>query len=722
MEVKTALCRNCAALCPVRVTLEDGRPVKVEGDREAPLYGGYTCPKGRAIPQQHAVKDRLLHSLKRLPDGRRAPISSDQLVEEISDRLVRILDAHGAKAVAAYLGGAVQEQQAAGSLMVSFLKAISSPMMFAASTIDQPGQHMAQALHGIWEGGRLHPGQCGAFLVVGGNPVVSKQHFPQNPAQQLKTLTNAGLRLIVIDPRRTETARRATVHLQLVPGEDPTMLAGLIHLIFALGGVDQAFVEENAEGVEALREATADFTPDYVAARAGVAVEDLMTAGRILVEVGAGDTALGVGPSMATRGTLSSYLALCINTLRGFWTRAGDTVSRPRVLLPRAVPRAQPQAPYPAWGFGLRTSVRDLQQTAAGMPTAALPELMLSEGPDRIRALFLHAGPIYTWPQQSRTLEALSALDLLVTHDVELSATAAMAHYVIATKTQLETPSMSQLAEVCGKVHPGYAWTEPYAAYQPATVEPPPGADLLDAWQIYYRIARRLGLTLEVLDFFGGGAAPPKVDMSREPTTDGIYELMCHNSAVPLSRVKQYPHGAVFEDARETVRPRDPACTARLQLGDPYMMDELRAVRAEDPAARRRTSVERPFLLVGRRTMTMNNSAPRPAGIGKTPYNPAFMNPDDLAALSLRSGDLVEIASRHGAVLGVAEPDPDVRAGVVSMSHGFGARQGEPYDPRRHGANVNQLTRWDDDPDPFHGMPRMSAVAVSVRAAERAEL
>ncbi|TAL03928.1 MAG: molybdopterin dinucleotide-binding protein, partial [Rhodospirillaceae bacterium] len=568
MDVKTSVCRNCGSLCPILVTIDNGKVLKVEGNPAAPLYNGFTCPKGRALPQQHENPNRLLHSLKRLPDGRRVPISSEALVEEIADRLSRIIDAHGPQSVAAFLGGGVMEQPATSGMMLPFLKAIGSPMMFSSGTIDQPGLILAQALHGAWEGGRTHPSQWETFLVVGGNPVVSKQYLPQNPAQQLKSMTNAGMQLIVIDPRRSETARRAAVHLQVIPGEDPTVLAGLIHLIFKLDGVDADFGRQNAQGTDDLREATRDFTPDYVAARAGIEADDLIAAARILIQARAGDIGLGVGPSMATRGTLSSYLALCIQTLRGFWAQEGDPVSRPRVLLPRHTFKAQPSAPQPAWGFGLRTSVRGLQQTVAGMPAAALPELILSKGKDRVRALFLHGGAMYTWPQQSRTIEALSALDLLVMHDVELTATSAMAHYVIATKRQLEVPAMSQFNEVTGRIHPGYDWTEPYAIYQPATVDPPPGSDLMESWQIYYRVAQKLGLALEYVDFAGMNEAPTKLDMVREPTTDDLYELFCQNAVIPLSRVKQYPHGYVFEEARDVVRARDPVCEARLQLAD----------------------------------------------------------------------------------------------------------------------------------------------------------
>jgi anaerobic selenocysteine-containing dehydrogenase len=545
-------------------------------------------------------------------------------------------------------------------------------------------------------------------MVVGGNPIVSKQHLLQNPGQQIKTLTRRGARLLVIDPRRTETARRAAVHLQAIPGEDPTVLAGLIHLIFALDGVDAEFVRRNAQGADELRAATANFTPAYVAERAGVPEADLIAAARLLIEAQRGDTALGVGASMATRGTLSSYLALCIQTLRGFWAREGEPVSRPRVLIPNPDWKAQPARPRQAWGFGLQTSVRGLQLTPAGMPAAALPELMLSKGPDRIRALFLHAGAMYSWPDQKLTAEALGSLDLLVMHDVSLSANSALAHYVIATTRQLEAPANSQGNEATGAaVHPGYDWTEPYAFYRPAVVEPPAGADLMRAWETYYRVGQQMGLDLQL------GMPPRPIDMTREPTTDELMEQICEGSTVPLSRVKEFPHGAIFEEARCVVGARDADCEARLELGDAAMLAQLREVRGEDPLGRRKTTGEYPLLLVTRRTQSTTNSGVKVEE--RASFNPAYMHPDDLARLALAAGDMVEIRSRYGQITAFVEADASMRPGVVGMSHGYGARHGRAYDPRRDGANVNELLSWLDDYDPYHGMPRMSAVPISVR-------
>lgn len=709
MEVKRSVCRNCGAMCPILVSLEGNAVLKVEGNPAAPVYEGFVCPKGRVIPQQHARPNRLLRSLKRLPDGTHVPISSEALVDEIAQRLAPILEEHGPEAVALYMGMSTLEQPAVAGMIMSFASAIGTPLVFTNATIDQPGLKIAQSLHGSWGGGRMHPERWDAKLIVGGNPVISKQHLPQNPGKQLKSLTKAGTQLIVIDPRRSETARRAAVHLQLIPGEDPTVLAGLIHLIFELDGVNHAFVGRHAQGLEALRAATSRFNPDYVAARSGVDPGAMLAAARILIAARGGDTALGVGPSMATRGTLSSYLALCIQTLRGFWAQEGEPVSRPRVLLPPAEARAQASAPTPGWGFGFQTTVRGLQETAAGMPVGALPGMMLSSGKDRVRALFSHGGPMYSWPDQDRTAEALGALDLFVMPDIELSANSARADYVIATKLPLEIPALSQINEMAGLAHPGYNFFEPYAIYQPAIVDPPEGSDLLEAWQVYFRVAQKLGLALDY-----GGMQPQALDMVDEPTTDELYEIACDGSVIPLSEVKQHPDGGIFNDARSVVKPAAPEANERLQLADQAMLAELNGVRNEEVLARRKTSADYPFLLIPKRIQNTTNSMPRVDSLVKTGYNPLYMHPNDMASLGLQPGNCVRLKTRHGEEPGFVETDKELRRGVVAMTHGFGARHGEPYDPRVHGTNVNRLLSWEDDFDPYHGMPRMGAVPIAI--------
>jgi anaerobic selenocysteine-containing dehydrogenase len=723
MIKRPSTCRSCLAYCPVDVTIDDGLIVKVEGNPRAPLYEGFICPKGRALTDMHNDSRRLLHSLKRQSDGSYSPISNTDLVAEVAEKLARLIEEEGPRTVAAYVGSVCGEQQASAAMMATFMRALGSPMLFSASTIDQPGILVADALHGVWAGGRMRPEELDVFLLVGGNPIISKQYFPQNPGQQLKRLIRKGMKLIVIDPRRTETARRAAVHLQCIPGEDPTILAGLIHLVLGAGHVDAAFVETNAKGLAALDAAVRPFTPEYVAARAGIAEADLREAARIIAEARKGDIGTGTGPSMATRGTLTAYLAACLQTVRGFWAREGQEQVRPSVLLPPQTPKAQPAPPYPGWGFGTRLRGHGFQETAAGMPVAGLVDEILTPGEGRVRALFLHAGASVTWPDEQRSNEALAALDLLVTHDIAFSVTSRRADYVIATALPFEVPVMSHWPELMGRFHPGYGWAEPYAAYQPALVGPPAGSDIMEAWQLYYRLARHLGIPLAYTAFGAdqglpdGASAAVPMDMMNEPSTDAVYAMMASNSAVPLERVKAHPDGHVFDDARPIVGPREAQCEYRLDLANVTMLNELAEVRDQDPAARLSSATDFPFLLIPRRVQSVTNAGYRPEPpLGKTRHNPAYLHSTELAKLGLRSGDFVEIASRGGSLQAFVEADDDLRGGVISMTHGFGKPDDGGYDPRRDGANTNRLIRWDDEFDPYHGMPRMGAIPVSIRS------
>src|SRR5215472_4837115 len=208
---KTSFCRLCTALCPIVVTIEDGRAVEVHGDRDAPLFDGYTCPKGRALPEIHANPKRLLHSLRRRADGSHEPVASDDAIDDIADRLRDIVERHGPNSVAIYIGTSSAAYPAMGSIAAAMLTALGSKMIFSAASIDQPGTRIADALHGLWLGGRTPFDEVDAFLFAGTNPVISKQFLAENPARRLAHAVERGTKVIVIDPRRTETARWAHV-------------------------------------------------------------------------------------------------------------------------------------------------------------------------------------------------------------------------------------------------------------------------------------------------------------------------------------------------------------------------------------------------------------------------------------------------------------------------------------------------------------------------------
>jgi anaerobic selenocysteine-containing dehydrogenase len=529
------------------------------------------------------------------------------------------------------------------------------------------------------------------------------------------------MNLIVIDPRRTETARRAQIYIQPRPGQDASILAAMIHVILAEALYDKTFTDENVAGVDLLRKAVMPFEPAYAAARADTSPEHIVEAARVFAKARRGLAVGATGANMSGRSTLTEYLLLCLNTICGRYMKEGEAVPNPGVLLSRAIPRAQAKPPRPAVFPEFKMSVRGLSMCVAGMPTAALADEILN---GRIRALLCLGGnPAAAIPDQNRTVAAIETLDLFVQMDIKMSASSKLAHYVIPPRLSLEIPTMSTSSEFLEFLFAGWGLSEPFGMYAPKLVDPPPGSDLLDEWELFYALAQRLGLRLK-LNFRDSGInscqreprAPIDLDMNRKPTLDELFELATRGSRIPLTEVKKYPNGALFPE-KILVAPKDPACTARLDVGNAEMMSELGEVAAE--AAR--THAGFPFIYIGRRTPSAYNSSCRdlPMLIRKGgTYNPAFMHPADLTALGLTSGDVVEIISAHGSIRGIVQPDDTLKRGLLSMSHSFGDLPRDSGDFRRVGSNTSQLTSVADDYDHFSGIPRMSALPVKIIRAD----
>ena len=717
--VHDSFCRFCHAGCAIKVTVENGRAVSVIGNKNNPIYHGYTCAKGRALPEQHAHPERLLHSQKRGADGRHLPISSVQAMDEIAAKISQIVERHGPRSVAIYTGTFSFPYPAATPLAHAWLAAIGSPMLFTSATIDQPGKMIAPALHGSWGGGDRDFDAADVWMFVGANPTISKSiGIPcMNPGKHLHDAVARGVKLVIIDPRRSEIARVAAVHLQPKPGEDPTILAGMLRIILDEGLGDREFLALNARGHEALRRAIEPFTPEYVEGRADVRAADLLRAARLYASSRNGGANAGTGPNMAPRGNLTEYLLLALKTVCGHYKRAGERISNPGVFMPKSRAKAQPSAPMPGWGFGEKIRVRNLASTLAGLPTAALADEILLPGEGQVRALISVGGnPMAAWPDQRKTYEAMKALELNVTLDIKMSATAKVADYVIAPKLSLEVSSITFPTESLTPYAMGYP--APYGQYTPAIVDPPAGSDLVEEWEFFYGLAERMKLPLTLAPSYSWGPdlehVKTTLDFSRKPSSDEVLEILTRGSRITLAEVKRHPEGKIFEDPTAVVEPRDPSCTAHLELADATMLGELAEIARESIES----DTEYPYRLVSRRLPDVHNSAGRDIAklVRKYNYNPAFMNPFDLETLGLVSGDVVEITSDHDTILGVVEPEAEIRRGVVSMPHCFGDLPTHENDLkiRELGSNTGRLSSVERDFDPYTGIPRMSAIPVQV--------
>ena len=710
MAEATAICRFCHATCGLVATLEDGRVTRLIGDIDNPMYAGYSCVKGRNYHAFHDSPSRLRAPLRRRSDGSFESASSAAVLDEIAVRTRDILDRHGPRSVAMY-GGTFSHFCPAGVMLrESFMDAIGSPMRFSNATIDQPGKPISMALHGKWGAGPQDFADADVCMLVGANPLVSMWGgIPSfNPAKRLHEARQRGLKLIVIDPRRTESARKADLHLQCLPGQDVPLLAAMLNVIITEGLCDRAFIEAETEGFAALAAAVAPFTPERVAPRAGIEAGSIIESARMFARAQRGNVTSGTGPSMAAHGVLMDYLVLALNTVCGRWIKAGERMPNRGVLFRQFSGVARAEKPRAATGFGEALRVRGLTDTAAGLPTAALAEEILTPGEGQVKALFVVGGnPLLSWPNQAKTRRALESLELLVVVDPVLSETARHAHYVIGPRFGFESPAITFGNEGITVYGLSLGYPEPYAQYQPQLVEPPEGSDVLEDWRIFYELGRRMGYPLA----FRG----QPFDMSTPPTTDALLSQFVARSRVPLEEIKRHPHGAVFPDPKPLAEPRDGDWPHRLQLAAPAMIAELGGIAARMSTATAATGTTGTtgegdasrLLLVSRREHALYNSVAHdlPALRKRLPHNPAHLNPLDAARLGIADGAAVEIESAVGRIRAVAKLAPDVREGVVSIAHGFAD------------ACTSALIDDATDFEALSGLPRMSALPVRVRPA-----
>ncbi len=724
-----SFCRMCHSSCPILVDVEQGVPVKVAGDPSSEIYHGYTCIKGRALPEMHVHPDRLLHSLARQPDGSFARIPSEAAMDEIAATLTRIVEEHGPLAVALYSGTFGLANALTAPLTNAFREALGNPRGWVATSIDQPGKTIAQGLMGVWMALHQGPATADVCMIIGSNPLISiAAGLPQaDPRKWLHDAKRRGFKLIVIDPRRHETATQADIYLQPKPAEDIAIVGGMIRLIIDEGLFDHEFVAEETRGIDELRRTVDAFDPETVARRADIPVDDFIAAARMFATAGRGVAVAGTGPGMSSaRGTLLEYLILALNALCGRYLREGEVVWNPGTLV-EPVPRfAQASGPFPSFGFEPKLRVRGLGDTLVGPSTAAIADEILLAGEGQIRALISCGGnPIAAWPDQRRVHEALASLELLVQFDPWMSSTAKVADYVIAPTLSLEVPGMTNYVDMLPAYAPGYGLPKPWAQYTAAIVEPPEGSDVIPEWEFFYGLAQRMGLALEVrpVDFNGPTGATMPISMDVKPTADELLTLLTAKARVPLAEVKQSPNGAVYEEPASVVLPKMEGWEARLELANELMMDDLADMiaRPSGDIASWATD-EYPYRLIGRRMNSRYNSggmtAPRLQAQERT--NPAFMHPDDLTELGLRSGDVAEIRSARAGILGVVEPDATIRRGLIAMSHAWGDLEEYDEDVRDIGGNTSRLTDVADQWDPYSGQPIMSNIPVAVCPHDRA--
>lgn len=709
-----SFCRICSGGCGVILTIdENDRILSVRGDKDSPLTRGYACFKGRQPEASHHGPERILKPLKRLEDGTYVQISSEQALDEIAARLAPILERHGPDALAVFLGNGGMFNLSGFYMLPGFLAAFGSDQYFSTLTIDQSGKMVVMGRLGAWAAGYPAFEDMEVAMFIGANPLVSHGSLgflQSDPVRSLKKARERGLKLITIDPRRTETSHFADIALQPYPGQDPAIAGGLIRLILAEGWEDKEFCARwvGEARMQALREAVEPLTEAYVEERAGIEPGSLRRVAEMFArDAKTGSVTTATGTSMAPYSNLAFQLAETLNVICGRYLREGQRVHQINGMGPSGPLRAQVHPPSRFWEkMGGPSRIRGARKLFQERCTATLPDEILTPGEGQVRALFVDGGdPLTSWPDQQKTAKALADLDLLVAIDPWPTPTTRFAHYILPPLMMYERADLPMYL-------PGFAnWAGAWSQYTPPVISPPEGADLVEDWYVFWSIAKRLGKTITY-----NGVRP--LDMETPPDTDELLSLVIHGSPHTLEGLKDHPHGYHAEIRQEFVLPAEEGANGTFEPMPADVADELRRYLAEDsgPGRWKRDGRSFAFLLATRRMRDLFNSNGRFVSSvrERTPYNPAFLHPDDLAALGVAKGDKVEIESAHGRVVAVAEADENVRPGVVSLAHGWGDPPGSNASVEESGTPVNRLIDNDRNYEAVNSMPHMSAIPVNI--------
>lgn len=664
-----SFCRFCIALCGIVVTTEGDQVVRIRGDEEHPLSRGYTCPKGRALGRAHHDPRRLDRPLLRR-DGELVEVSWDECLDDVAARLRSILDAGDPDAVGTYLATASSFDASGRRLAEKFVRALGSRSKYTATTVDTPCKPLvAQLMAG-------HPGLVAALdhrdarlvLLIGLNPVVSHGHmnsFP-DPVVRLRGLAAQG-ELWVLDPRRTETARLATRHLQPRAGTDHVVLAHLVRELLR-DGADEDYLRDHATGVERLRAAVEPFDRDGAAERTGLDPSDLDDLVATVRRHGRVAAQTGTGTTMSPAANVTEWLTWALHVVTGSWERPGGMWLHPGFLKQLDRRSLSPLPATPAPGPRARP---ELPGRFGELPCAGLADEIAA---GNLRGLFVGgANPVTSLPDAGRLVPLLSGLELLVVSDVVMSETAELATHVLPALGQLERPDVPHYID--------QFQFEVASQYTDRVVAPV--AERRSMWWHYASIAHRLGLDL--LD----GRHPDEV------TDEELLAPLAERSRADFATLREAPTAVVAERAAMGWVERDLLPDGRWEAAPPELVAQLAAL--SDPA---------PLVLTPRRQLRHLNSQMAADAMGSSADRPeALVNPADAADAGIADGQEVLVRSASGSLVVRAKVVDDIRRGAVSIPHGFGT------------ANVSVLTSGTHDVDPLTGMVTQSGVPITLAPA-----
>jgi len=723
IEHKPTFCRICEPLCGMIATVEDGRLVALRPDKQHPLSSGFACQKGIAFTEVHNDPDRVTQPLRRGPNGFE-PVEWDDAMADIAARLSAILKRDGSGAVGWYMGnpGAFSYAHTVAALM--FIKGLGRHgHYFTASSQDTNSRLIAsQLLYGVPTSVPIPDlTRTDILVLIGANPVVSHGSFLTAPRikDRLHDIVRRGGRVVVVDPRRTETAV-AFEWLGIAPDSDALLMLSLLHVMFSERLVDTAGLNRIADGVDWLRSLCEPFAPEVTAAQTGVDAESVRTLARDLVNTPRAAVYGRLGTCVGRYGTLTTYFIDAVNLVAGNLDAPGGSVFS-------SMETVGAKWQNTVMGAVMRRSYRRKRSRISGIPNAIgsepaalMAKEMTTPGDRQIRAMFVSAGnPVLSVPNGEELEAAFASLELSVALDFYVTETTARCDYILPVTTMYERDDFPYTFQAF-QATPFRQATEAVVA---------PAGEARPEWDIVADLAERLApgvplfaafrLARKTLGSTGIQLTPRILMDALVRMSQGGDRFGLRRGGLSLRRLADgHPHGVV-------VAPH--IRTGVLRNAVAYLSRRIRLVHNDiaaevDKLWRNRLPDDYPLRMIGMREPRSENSWMHnsPLLMRGDHRHHALMHVDDAVERQITDGDEVTVSSPYGRIAVPVTLTKELVAGVIAIPHGWGHKGtgGWQLANRAGGANVNQLTSSaPEDVESLSGMAWLTGVPVQVARA-----
>ena len=666
-------CNICEALCGIEIAYEGDKIISIKGDKADPLSRGHICPKAVALQDFYIDEDRLRHPVKKTKNGFEK-ISWDEAFDLIENNIKGIQEKYGYDAVATFLGNPNAHNFGNQLFLPNFLRSLKTKNRFSASSVDQLPHHVAAQFmlgHTL-----LNPvpdlDRTDYLLIIGGNPLVSNGSMMTAPdvTKRLRSIQERGGKIVVVDPRKTETAKKADEHLFIKPETDVLLLLAMVNVLFSENKIKLQHLGKSVIGLELLKNNIEKYTPEKAEKITAIPAVKIRS---LTLEMAAAKTAVcysRMGASTQTFGGLCLWLTNVFNILNGNFDKEGGMMFTLPAFDPVLI---NPKKGKPDWAEIPVSRVRKLPRHYGEFPSATLADEIVVEGEGQIRALINIAGnPVLSTPNGRRLEKAFSKLEFMVCVDIYITETSRHADVILPAASGLE------IAQFDVAFH--NLAIRNTVKYSPPLFDKK--GDVKDDWEILSELTARF-------------KNQEKNGQHPEMILDFAVQMGAYGKAgLSLNKLKENPHGIDLGPLVPCLEKRLQTNDGKIKLAPEIFINDLK--RLDQNIEKNTQSESFPFKLIGRRLLRQHNTWTHNSQRLSKGRNECtlMIHPDDAKIIGVRNGEIVSVKSRVGAINVEAEITDDIMSGVVSLPQGFGAskKSNMSVAAAQNSVSINDLT------------------------------